>query len=326
VCRTVGAVIEWRLSPDDVARIRFAFSPLLELVLSLIVLRAPARHSLHLPWIRQTRPRLVGLDLTDVFALVPVSGITADFLSPPPSTPLPDLADELDLVRNTPPERILADLTDVPDLPPDLTNRFHTDPHTAVTRVVDTLQTYWDIALAPHWPRIKTLLEADTLWRARQLAAGGAHALFHDLHPTITWHGDRLTVTDPWSHTGTPSGAGLLLVPSAMAWPTVRKMVHPYQPLIAYPARAIGTLWETGHRPPAHALADLLGPTRAQLLTLLAEPDTTTALARRLHLTPSAISQHLTVLHANGLITRTRTGRTVLYHRTTRGDTLTTPN
>jgi hypothetical protein len=41
-------VIEWRLTPEDVARIRFAYSPLSELVLSLIVVRAPARHALHL--------------------------------------------------------------------------------------------------------------------------------------------------------------------------------------------------------------------------------------------------------------------------------------
>lgn len=83
-------MIEWRLEAQDVAQIRFAFSPLWEAVLSSIVLRRPDSHALHLPWVRIARDRLTGLDLTLLFALVPVSGITADFLSPPPSTPLPD--------------------------------------------------------------------------------------------------------------------------------------------------------------------------------------------------------------------------------------------
>src|SRR5215510_11963645 len=86
------AVIEWDFTAGDVARIRFAFSPLFELVMSLIVLRAPASHALHLPWVRATRPLAAGLDLSELFALVPVRGDTADFLAPPPASPLPDLA------------------------------------------------------------------------------------------------------------------------------------------------------------------------------------------------------------------------------------------
>src|SRR5262249_36823356 len=53
--------------------------------MSLIVLRAPASHALHLPWVRATRPLAAGLDLSELFALVPVRGDTADFLAPPSS-------------------------------------------------------------------------------------------------------------------------------------------------------------------------------------------------------------------------------------------------
>ena len=42
-------------------------------------------------------------------------------------------------------------------------------------------------------------------------------------------------------------------------------------------------------------------------------PATTTALARRLGVTPSAVSQHLAVLYRGGLADRWRSGRTVLY-------------
>ncbi|MEP6666102.1 MAG: winged helix-turn-helix domain-containing protein [Nocardioidaceae bacterium] len=112
------------------------------------------------------------------------------------------------------------------------------------------------------------------------------------------------------------------MVPSALGWPTVRKMVSAHQPMIAYPARSIATLWESGMPPSSEALAALLARTRAQLLTALGDPNSTTALAMRLAITPGAVSQHLSVLRSNGLVTRTRIRGSVVYHRTPRGDTL----
>jgi DNA-binding transcriptional ArsR family regulator len=315
-------VIEWEFTPEDVARIRFAFSPLFELIMSLIVLRAPGSHSLHLPWVRATRPLAARLDLSDLFALVPMHGATADFLAPPPASPLPDFTEELEAVRATPPDRVAADLAEVPGLPEQVAERIRGNPGTAIGRLAGTLQAYWDIALAGHWPRIQALLEADVLWRSRRLASGGAAALFEDLHETIAWHDGRLTAADPWQYSGSLSGEGLLLVPAVMAWPGVRKMVEPYQPMLAYPARGIGTLWETGAPRPPHALAALIGHTRAAMLTALAEPCSTTALARRLQITPAAVSQHLSVLLDAGMVTRARVGRSVLYRRTRSGDTL----
>jgi hypothetical protein len=315
-------VIEWRFTPDDVARIRFAFSPLVEAVMSLIVLRAPAAHSLHLPWVRATRPLVAHLDLSELFALVPVRGDTADFLTPPPTSPLPDFAEELEAVRATPPERVAAELAGVPGLPETAAAPIRADPQAAIARLTATLQAYWDIALARQWPRIAALLEADVLWRSKRLATGGTTALFEDLHETIAWHRGRLTAADPHHHCGSLAGEGLLLVPTVMSWPGVRKMIAPYQPQLAYPARGIATLWETGPPPAPRALAALIGPTRAAMLTALAEPSTTTGLARRLQVTPGAVSQHLSVLRDAGMVTRSRVGRQVLYRRTRTGDTL----
>jgi hypothetical protein len=279
----VSVVIEWRFTCEDVARVRFAFSPLFEVVMSLVVLRAPAAHALHLPWVRATRPLLAGLDLAELFALVPRDGPSADFLGPPPGSPLPDFADELEAVRATPPDRVARELAEVPGLPAPIAARIRADPAAAITRLADTLQVYWEIALAPHWPRIHALLEADVLWRTRRLAAGGTASLFDDLHETITWHHGQLTAADPWQYSGSLTGQGLLLVPTVMTWPRVRKMIEPYQPMLAYPARGIGTLWETGAPPSPPALAALLGA---------------------------------------GLVSRSRVGRSVLYRRTGSGDRL----
>src|SRR5215475_3486448 len=266
--------------------------------MSLIVLRAPASHALHLPWVRATRPLAAGLDLSELFALVPVRGDTADFLAPPPASPLPDFAEELAAVRATPPGRVAAELAGVPGLPGPVAGRIRADPEAAISRLAGTLEAYWDIAV------------------------GGAAALFEDLHETITWHRGRLTAADPHQHSGSLSGEGLLLVPAVMTWPGVRKMIEPYQPMLAYPARGIATLWETGAPPAPHALAALLGQTRAALLTALAQPASTTALARRLQITPGAVSQHLSVLSGAGMVTGSRVGRSVLYRRTRSGDML----
>ena len=57
----------------------------------------------------------------------------------------------------------------------------------------------------------------------------------------------------------------------------------------------------------------LLGPARARLLGALRSPSTTSALALRFGVTPSAVSQHLAVLHRSGLVDRERSGRRVLY-------------
>jgi DNA-binding transcriptional ArsR family regulator len=315
-------MIEWRFTPADVARVRFAFSPLAELVRSLIVLRAPARHSLHLPWIRATRPLLTDLELAELFALVPVRGDTADFLTRSPESPLPEFTDELEALRRTPADRVVTDAEQVAEVPRPIMRRIHADPPGATHRIADTLQAYWDLALAKHWPRISALLEADVLWRSRQLALGGARALFEDLDDGVAWHGDRLSAVDPHHHCGSLSGEGLVLAPSAMCWPAVRKMIKPYQPTITYPARGIATLWETEAPSAPDALATLLGRTRASLLIALAEPTSTTALARRLSITPGAVSQHLSVLLNCGLAIRYRVGRYVLYQRTRSGDTL----
>ncbi|WP_245966731.1 winged helix-turn-helix domain-containing protein [Sphaerisporangium album] len=315
--------VDWRFGADDLARLRFAFSPMWELVASLRVLHAPARHSVHLPWIRAVRPRLSSLDLSELLALVPAHGYMADFLTPPPDTPLPDFAAELARVRNAAPEKAAEEAGRVESPDRRAIARFQADPAEGVRRVAGTLAAYWELVLEEFWPRVYGLLEADLMWRSRRLATGGARELFADLHPAVRWHGDRLTTgAGAWCHTGDLGGDGLLLVPSVFRWPDIATMIEPYQAMLVYPARGVGTLWEAGPPPAPEALAALIGRTRAQLLLSLCQPASTTALARRMSLTPGAVSQHLSVLSGNGLVARRRMGREVLYRRTSTGDAL----
>jgi DNA-binding transcriptional ArsR family regulator len=293
-----------------------------ELVASLRVLRAPAGHSLHLPWLRAVRPRLRDLDLAELFALVPTAGYIPDFLTPPPETPLPDFAAELERVRRTPPGMAVEEMAWVDTDDPGAVERFQEDPAEGVRRVADRLEEYWNVAFGEFWPRIHGLLEADVMWRSRRLATGGVKELFADLHPSVTWLGGRLMADKTCDYEGDLGGDGLVLVPTAFSWRHISVMFEPYRPMLCYPARGVGTLWTSGAPCTPSALAALIGRTRAQILTALAEPGSTTGLARRFGVTPGAISQHLSVLSDGGLVVRQRLGREVLYRRTSVGDAL----
>src|SRR5262249_25109037 len=69
---------------DDPARTRFAVSPLWETTAALHVLLEPQQHQYHLPWLDAVRPDLDRLDLRPLLVLLPRTGWTPDFLSPPP--------------------------------------------------------------------------------------------------------------------------------------------------------------------------------------------------------------------------------------------------
>lgn len=117
--------------------------------------------------------------------------------------------------------------------------------------------------------------------------------------------------------------AGLLLLPSVFAHKPVPPVSPDRPPTVAYPSRGAATLWAPAPVADAAALASLLGAPRAGLLRLIEEPLPTVEIVRRLRVTPSAVSQHLRVLHATGLVTRARDGRHVLYRRSPLGDQLT---
>ncbi|REE99473.1 ArsR/SmtB family transcription factor [Thermomonospora umbrina] len=325
-------MIEYVFTPDDVARVRFAFSPLGELVASLRVLADPSRHALHLPWVRAVTPRLQGLGLGPLRALVGPVGYIPDFLTPPPRTPLPDLDAELAEVRATTPAQVVEEIrwmdTDKA-VPPALRARsasarhaLAADPERALDLLTGLLVEYWGAAVEAHWPRVRDLLETDVLRRSRASTERGTEGLFADLHQRVAWDGERLTVSSGYASRVRLDGRGLLLVPSAFAWPEVLAMLPPYQPQLIYPPYGVATLWDAAPAPPPDALGALLGRGRAAVLAGLEAPVSTTELARRLGVTPSSVSQHLAVLRGCGLVSGHRVGRRVLYVRTATGDAL----
>jgi Helix-turn-helix domain len=317
-------MVRYEFELSDLARLRFAISPMWDLVISLRALRDPATAAMHVPWVREVRERVRGLDLLPLLGLVPLSGYIPDFLTPPPDTPLASFEDELELVRSTPAARVRREvgwrLED--GLSPELGEPFLRNPRRAVDRLAYSLAAYWEVALEPHWPRVRALLEADLLYRSRRLTEGGPTALFADLHPAIRWRDEGLEVEIPYTTSVHLEGRGLLLVPTAFPARPAAITSPPWQPTVMYPARGVALLWERGQPPPAAALVRVLGRGRAAILLALDAPRSTGDIARRLEITPGGASQHLSALRAAGLVSSNRHGRSVLYARSPLADEL----
>jgi len=114
-------------------------------------------------------------------------------------------------------------------------------------------------------------------------------------------------------------GHRLALLPAGFAGPAVYFMTEsPAGRALWYPPRGYGRLGEPAA--PSDALAALLGPTRAAVLSLLAAPRSTGEVADALKLAPATASHHLTTLRDAGLVIGVRVGRKLRYSRTGLGD------
>lgn len=311
-------MLELTFTAQDIANTRFAISPLGEVVASARVVKDPAAHTLLRPWADEVARRLADVDWRLLSDLVPVPTVTiAGFTCTPPSTSLPDLELELATMRSVA-DTVRPELDAIGGPRTKRLEALYADPDKGLERLAREVGDYWEAAIAPYWPRIRTLLEGEVLHRARLLADGGAQRMLADLDDAVTWTGDRLRIQHRYA-SGVRSlrGLGLLLVPSVFVWPRVFSVsTPPYQPTVRYAPRGIATLWERRELAAPEALAAVLGRTRAGLLAALDQPASTRTLAQRAGITEPGANQHLTALRRAGLCTAHRTGRYVLYART----------
>ena len=238
-------VYEFELA--DLAQTRFAISPVHELVSGLRLLRNPDRGALHVPWVREALPIARRLDLELALLLAPPKGYMPDFLTPPPSSPVASFEEELEVLRTMSADQVRTDVGYLFDRrrPPEPVRRLVERPRAELKRLTRGLEEFWRLALEPHWPRIRALLEADLAYRSRRLTQGGQTQLFADLHPAVRWNRDRLEVRMKHEATVALRDQGLLLVPSVFIWQKPSAMVDPpWQPTLVYPARGVGLLWE----------------------------------------------------------------------------------
>lgn len=304
-----------------------------ETVLSLRALQTTAkgrRVSHHQPWIAEMRTKLDRECVLPLLAVVPPSGYIPDCLTPMVHDD-ETFAEAVEQVRQTPVDQWDEDLGRLGhgashrdgEAAVSLRRRLHGADGLAL--VADAFVAYHRIAIAPHWERLRALALADIDWRTAQMAAGGVRAVLSDLHPRVTFTGDALDVTG--YYTLRPStGDGLLLVPSAFAWPEVFSLTAAQYPAtLTYAPRGVGKLWTVPSTSALGAIERLLGVTRARILRQLDIPVTTAQVASAMEVSSSTANEHLKVLLGTGLVVSSRHGREVLYRRTATGDTLLQP-
>ena len=314
-------MVHLHLSALDLTKTRFAYSPLWETVMGYRVMTDPSRFAIHLPWVCEAQHSTMGLDLELLRAVVRPHGYIPDFVTPPPVTALPEFEDEVKTLLVTPIQTVRNEISKLLEANPVLSDElevFQVDPQGALQRLADQLRAYWSHALEPHWPRLRAMLENDILLRARNLALGGAEALFRNLNPLLRFENGVLSLDQSLCSCDDGDvqlgGRGLLLMPSAFVWPRLSTILDaPWQPTLAYTPRGVANLWMMDPPPVAHALELLLGQGRASVLLSLEPPSSTLEIAQRLGLVASGVSEHLSVLRLAGLIESQRRGRFVYY-------------
>jgi DNA-binding transcriptional ArsR family regulator len=331
--------------------IGFAWSPLFEAVLSLRSVAQPKRTPMHLPWVRRCRE--LPEDLQDEIAflvrpfdrfvpgvfevglrgdsptfaaeLAAFEALDDDLVAYELSIPLGDIEcgdpDTLEVERVHDPafrDAVIAtaDATDRGAL----ARQLFDDPAVVRDRYARMLQRYWDEAFRDEWNRLLPRIEAEVTAGARALVTAGAPGLVEELLPEGRWDAatSSIVIAKDWDGAcDIAERGGLLFVPTVYGWPCVLiDLTAPWPASVFFPLRDLRTP-EVPHASDHEVVAGFsaLGDeTRLQIARLVAEhPRSTKELAELLSLSDSAISRHLKILDAAGLVSSRRDGYFVLY-------------
>ena len=194
------------------------------------------------------------------------------------------------------------------------------DPAALRDRYADMLARYWDDAFEAEWDRLLPRIEAEVTAGARALVTAGAPGLVSALLPEGRWDPDRraIVIDKDWNGTcDVAERGGLLFVPTVYGWPNVLvDLTPPWPAAVFFPLRDMRSpeVPHASDREIVTGFSALGDETRLQIARLVAEdPRSTKELAALLSLSDSAISRHLKILEAAGLVAGQRDGYFVLY-------------
>ncbi|MFJ2619931.1 DUF5937 family protein [Glutamicibacter sp. NPDC087344] len=315
-------MLHYELGEADLGLIRFGISPLCELGLSLRSVKDPSRYPLQLPWLSRTQGARADLDLDFLLALVNDKLWTPDFLNPRPVSPLTRIDDELTDLAALSPAQFTLQLERVHGQLPKVLSG---SPRATIRRMVAALGEYWEACFAPHWLRMRTILESDITYRGRVVAQAGMAEMLNDVSPSIAFNGSRVSLllaSVQAERTVNVDGRGVMFVPTMFTRRASATLDLDEAPMVLYPARGQGAMWETENHKSPEAVAQLLGKTRSSLLAAIAAPASSTELGIRFGVSTSAVNQHLRALKAAGLVTSTRYGHSMLYFHSPLGSAL----
>ncbi|MFE7121835.1 helix-turn-helix domain-containing protein [Streptomyces sp. NPDC057654] len=245
-----------------------------------------------------------------------------DFITPPPRSAAPDdFATALDRVKSTPQPDLQADVRRVfrEARPPQWVRRLAAGRAAERRELEKALTAYQQILLAPGWDEIADAVGAERGVQARKAADHGVGAMLTTLHPSMRWQPPVLEVRYPKDRDLDLAGRGVTLIPSFFCTGAPVTWINPQlPPVLVYPAAPVGEDRKP-QSPGTCALARLLGETRAAVLQALAEPCSTTQLARRVGVSIGTASKQTAVLRDAGLATSARFGTSVVHQLTSLG-------
>ncbi|WP_405141046.1 winged helix-turn-helix domain-containing protein [Sphaerisporangium sp. NBC_01403] len=328
-----GRLIRIEVSPQDVMASRFAISPLIETLHALWLLSGNQEAGVLRPWAERMREpyrRLLrrGPGMAALAALFRRGSYNADFIAPPPTGVNVAIEDELAAMRATPlaqaRDEIARNLSGRPPPSPEVMATLERPD--VVELFAEALEAGWEEIVAPDWPRFRAILERDVVQRAGRLATYGWGGALDDLNPRVRWRTDGVSghIEVRMEHPGEDEtrgldGRGMLFLPTVIGSGVGVYLEDAWPYALCYPARGIAV--DPGR---GDGLARLIGRTRALILDSM--PATTSQLAALLELSVGGTGDHIAALRGAGLITGTRVGRAVLYHRTALGDALLGPS
>jgi DNA-binding transcriptional ArsR family regulator len=333
------------LAPE---RLAFAYSPLLEAVLSLHVVLEPKHHALQHEWVRRMRslpPKLRKRIGDFAFAY---RRTLPDLLAPSPEAELRSFEEELAALTSRDETTLAleflrpvydhaghrdARLLSRADVRrealanaaalgsgADVASLIFDDPRRLAREFAELVAEYWQAAFAQEWERLEPRLAAAVSDAGRRIAADGLYAFLRGLSPRLRVdpareefgldvpHDHRVEVTEE---------DRLVLVPSAFVWPHVQLNCDPPWPLnVVYPASFV--VADARPRIPSadlvRVLRALADDTRLRALKLIAErPRSTQELAPLVGISEAGLSKHLRQLAAAGVVATRREGYYVLY-------------
>lgn len=298
------------VATSDLLACRAVISPLSALLVPLFVGGDPGMADVG-SWLESAR-RAVSestLVLRALLDAAPAAAALGVLIAPLPH-PRPALADQVDALARLPGPQIAGALRASGRQSAGRSMAARAALGLDIARLAPTLaretDRVWRATFTAAWARVRPALHDETSRLSEDALRLGLGLTLSRTLPEV-----RFSVTGKPPQADPADLPGLLLLPVVGAAGTLISR-SPSGPTLAHYSTAATT-------PNPGAASRVFGRTRAQLLTRLATPQSTSALARQLGLSTGTVSYHLLRLYRSGLLERSRDGHQVLYRLSARG-------
>jgi DNA-binding transcriptional ArsR family regulator len=305
---------ELRIGRLDDATVRVSLDPYLSVLALTTDALGGRRRGAPESWRRRIRSAVSPIQAQAVWPLVaPGHSVTPDIVSPLSPLLETPVEEQVQRLRDLPPDDLLADLHGVfGSAPPPHWHAVARRPRQWLHAYAGATDAVWR-AMRPAWRDARPLLDREVARVGAAAVRGRLDLVLGGIHPSGRFEDGVLKIRDPEPARFELGGRPLVLVPMVSGGDAlICSLDRPDAVWLGYPLPGADRLFR-GAPPSArgNSLELLVGPVRAQVLAALTRPTTMGELATLTRLTPSAITYHCERLGAAGLVRRERHGREV---------------